>query len=279
MHAYLAKRFVKAPPPAEVNTPVYWFIFKDNQLLVEEKSSLAGIPLLPDISQLGVVIRRQYLGLWEQVHCYAVELEPVAGLPSHLRWTGLRQIYGLLPDVFFSLAGEAIQIMDWDRTHQFCGRCGTPTEHVGNEFSRKCPACGLTAYPRISPAVIMLIEHEDKVLLSRSPHFPRGMYSVQAGFVEPGENLEQAVEREILEEVGIHIKEIAYFGSQPWPFPNSLMIGFTAKYAGGELAIDHTEIEEAAWYRADELPDIPPPLSIARRLIDRFVEKHRSKQH
>lgn len=278
MHPYIARRFVKAAPPAEQNTVAYWFIFKENQLLVEDKAGLAAIPLLADITQFGLVIRRQYLGTWDEKHCYSVELEPVAALPETMRWTGLRQAYGLLPEDFFSLAGEAIQIMDWDRTHQFCGRCGTPTDYVGHEFSKKCSACGLTAYPRISPAVIMLIEHNDQVLLSRSPHFPKGMYSVQAGFVEPGENLEQTVEREILEEVGIRIEEIKYFGSQPWPFPNSLMIGFTAKYAGGEIKIDKTEIEEAAWYRADELPDIPPPLSIARKLIDHFVEKQQLKK-
>jgi NAD+ diphosphatase len=207
-----------------------------------------------------------------------VEIEPFEQLPGNVKWMGLRQAYGLLPDVFFSLAGEAIQIMDWDRTHQFCGRCGTRTEYSGHEFSKKCPACGLTAYPRISPAVIVLIEHQGKILLSRSPHFPKGMYSIQAGFVEPGENLEQAVEREILEEVGIRIEQIEYFGSQPWPFPNSLMIGFTARYAGGELTIDKTEIEDAAWYTADALPSIPPPLSIARKLIDHFVNKQQQAE-
>jgi NAD+ diphosphatase len=211
--------------------------------------------------------------MWEDTPCYCAEISPQEPLPENMKWTGLRQAYGLLPDVFFSLAGEAIQIMDWDRTHQFCGRCGTPTQNSGNEFSKKCPACGLTAYPRISPAIIVLIEQDNKLLLSRSPHFPKGMFSVQAGFVEPGENLEQAVEREIFEEVGIRIKDVAYFGSQPWPFPNSLMIGFTAKYAGGELTIDKTEIEEAAWFTADSMPAIPPPLSIARKLIDHFVEK------
>lgn len=273
MHPYVAKRFVKAAPPAEQPTVAYWFIFKENLLLIDEKDGMTGIPLLPDITPFGVVLRKQFLGMWEDKPCYSVELEPATDLPINMKWTGLRQAYGLLPEVFFSLAGEAIQIMDWDRTHQFCGRCGTPTEHVGYEFSKKCPNCGLTAYPRISPAVIVLIEHEGKVLLSRSPHFPKGMYSIQAGFVEPGENLEQAVEREILEEVGIYVQDIKYFGSQPWPFPNSLMIGFTAKYAGGELTLDKTEIEDAAWYRADELPAIPPPLSIARKLIDHFVAK------
>jgi len=275
MHTYLAKRFVKAAPPAEPTTSSYWFIFKDHQLLVEEQNGVASIPLLADVSQLGVIVRQQYLGRWEDIPCYSVELEPLNVLPAHVKWMGLRQAYGLLPDVFFSLAGEAIQIMDWDRTHQFCGRCGKPTEHVGYEFSKKCPNCGLTAYPRISPAVIVLIEHQGKVLLSRSPHFPKGMYSIQAGFVEPGENLEQAVEREILEEVGIQIKDITYFGSQPWPFPNSLMIGFTAKYAGGELTIDNNEIEDAAWHNAYDLPSIPPPLSIARKLIDHFVENQK----
>jgi NAD+ diphosphatase len=273
MHPYLAKRFTKALPPAEQNTLAYWFIFKDNLLLVNENAGKVSIPLLPAITGLGEVLRQQYLGLWEEKHCYSVELASATEAPPGMRWAGLRQLYGLLPDVFFSLAGEAIQIMDWDRTHQFCGRCGAATVNVANEFSKKCPACGLTSYPRISPAVIVLIEHGNKVLLSRSPHFPKGMYSIQAGFVEPGENLEQAVKREILEEVGIHIKQVKYFGSQPWPFPNSLMIGFTARYAGGELTIDKVEIEEAAWYGIDELPEIPPPLSIARKLIDHFVKK------
>ncbi len=199
-------RFVKTQPPNEPNLPAYWFIFKENFLLIQPHAKGASIPLMPSINQLGVeIIRQLHVGIWKETPCYIAEVSPDAILPEDLKWIGLRQAYGLLPDEFFSLAGEAIQILDWDRTHQFCGRCGTATVSASHEYAKKCPACGLTAYPRISPAVIMLIERDGQILLSRSPHFPKGMYSIQAGFVEPGESLEQAVEREIMEEVGIQI--------------------------------------------------------------------------
>jgi NAD+ diphosphatase len=135
--------------------------------LLQDNNSNINIPLLPDINQFGTSIRQQYLGIWDDKHCYSVEIEPFEQLPGNVKWMGLRQAYGLLPDVFFSLAGEAIQIMDWDRTHQFCGRCGTRTEYSGHEFSKKCPACGLTAYPRISPAVIVLIQHTSRICRTR----------------------------------------------------------------------------------------------------------------
>jgi NAD+ diphosphatase len=129
MHPYLAKRFTKMAPPVELASHAYWFIFKENLLLVEDNTGNISIPLLPNVAHFGTVLRQQYLGMWENTHCYSVELEPSTTLPENVKWMGLRQAYGLLPDVFFSLAGEAIQIMDWDRTHQFCGRCGTQTEN------------------------------------------------------------------------------------------------------------------------------------------------------
>jgi NAD+ diphosphatase len=186
-----------------------------------------------------------------------------------MQLSGLRALFGAVDDALFALAGRAFQIMDWDRSHQFCGRCGTPTRHKANERARECPACGLTHYPRIAPAVMALVRRGDEILLARSPHFPPGMYSALAGFVEPGETLEQTLVREVKEEVGIDVANPRYFASQPWPFPHSLMIAFFADYAGGEIRPDPSEIEAADWFTVGRLPQaLPGKISISRRLID-----------
>ena len=161
----------------------------------------------------------------------------------------------------------------WNQHHRFCGKCGHLTEYKTDERARACPQCGLINYPRLSPAIIVAVLRDNRILLAHSQRFPAKFYSVLAGFVEPGESLEECVKREILEEVGISVKNIRYFGSQPWPFPDSLMIGFTAEYAGGEIKVDPVEILDAGWFSADNLPPIPPKLSIARHLIDWFTEK------
>jgi NAD+ diphosphatase len=186
----------------------------------------------------------------------------------------LRSLYGRLDEDLFSVAGRAVQIVEWHRTHRYCGRCGVETEDLPGERARVCPRCGLTSYPRLSPAVIVLVTRGDgdEVLLARSHHFPAGMYSILAGFVEPGESLEEAVVREIGEEAGIELSGLRYFGSQPWPYPNSLMIGFTATYAGGEIRLDEREIADAAWFGRDNLPLLPGRPSIARRMLDRWLE-------
>ena len=183
----------------------------------------------------------------------------------------LRPLWSMLDEDTWAVAGRAVQIVEWDRTHRFCGRCGGPTELAPDERARRCPACGLSAFPRVAPAVIVCVTHEDRILLARGTRFPGVMYSVLAGFVEPGESLEECVAREIEEEVGIRVADIRYFGSQPWPFPHSLMIGFTASYAGGEIAIDPVEIMDAQWFTRDALPPLPPRISIARHLIDAYV--------
>jgi NAD+ diphosphatase len=143
--------------------------------------------------------------------------------------------------------------------------------NLEGQRAKQCPQCKLVNYPRLSPSIIVAVRRGNELLLARSPRFPAGMYSVLAGFVEPGETLEQAVEREVQEEVGLTVKNICYFGSQPWPFPNSLMIGYRAEYAGGEIQIDRVEIEDAGWYTAEHLPAIPSRISIARQLIEAFI--------
>jgi NAD+ diphosphatase len=175
----------------------------------------------------------------------------------------------VLDDAHFALAGRALQLLEWDRTHQFCGRCGTATVPKTAERSRECPACGLAAYPRVAPAIMALVRRgAEEVLLARSPRFPPGMYSALAGFVEPGETLEQCLEREVEEEVGIRVANVRYFASQPWPFPHSLMIAFVADWKSGEIRPDPLEIEAAEWFSVRALPQLPNPISISRRLID-----------
>jgi NAD+ diphosphatase len=183
----------------------------------------------------------------------------------------LMSLYGRTSERRWAVAGRAVQLVEWARTHRYCGRCGTPTETVPGERARRCPACRLLAFPRLAPAMIVLIERGDEVLLARGIQFPVPMYSCLAGFVEPGESLEEAVAREVREEVGLDVTDVRYQSSQPWPFPHSLMLGFRATWAGGEIEIDPVEIVDAGWYRADDLPTIPPPMSIARRLIDSWL--------
>jgi NAD+ diphosphatase len=222
-------------------------------------------------------MRTLYLGRLGGTQCWAAELADGADAPPGTAWTGLRTLYTVLEDTHFALAGRALQLVAWDRTHQYCGRCGTPTALKPDERARICPACKLTAYPRLAPAIMALVhrrnQQRNELLLGRSPHFPSGMYSALAGFVEPGESLEQCLEREVREEVGVRVQRIRYFASQPWPFPHSLMIAFVAEWRDGEIAPQASEIEEAKWFDVLQLPKLPSRISIARRLIDAVCQE------
>jgi NAD+ diphosphatase len=171
-------------------------------------------------------------------------------------------------------AFRAVQILEWNENHRFCGACGEATVRKTEEHARVCRKCGQVFYPRMSPAVIVAITKGNKLLLARNKNFPPGRYSVLAGFVEAGETLEECIKREIKEEAGIEVKNIRYFGSQSWPFPNSYMLAFTAEYDKGEIRLDDSELADAGWFGADEMPQIPGSISISRRLIDWFVENH-----
>jgi NAD+ diphosphatase len=217
------------------------------------------------------VIRYQYLGLLSGEPCWSVELEPEALVPEVARLSGLRTLYDGLLESHYAIAGRAAQIVAWDRDHQHCGRCGRPTERVPGERGRRCASCDLTAYPRVSPAIIVLIERDERILLARGRAFAPRRFGIIAGFVEPGESLEDAVRREVSEEVGIELGAIDYFGSQPWPFPHGIMIGFRASHLNGEITLGDGELVEAGWYGCDDLPEIPAKLSIARRLIDAWA--------
>lgn len=217
-----------------------------------------------------------YLGELDGEACFALD-----GDSDHVcelgEAVGLRQLFGALPDEEFAIAGRALGLLAWDRDHRFCGRCGAETERSATERVRTCTRCKHGAYPRLSPAVIMLVEREGRALLARNARFPLPFYSTLAGFVEVGETLEHAVAREVTEEAGVAIDDIRYFGSQPWPFTGSLMIGFTATWASGEIVADPTELADAGWFAPDELPTVPPKLSIARELIDDFVRRHQRR--
>jgi NAD+ diphosphatase len=262
----------------------HWFAFCGDRLLVElgplEKPSddprFRARPAWARLARWSSEAqpeRTLYLGRLRGVHCWAAEFGPGAAAPAGAAWEGLRPLFSVLDDDHFALAGRALQLLEWDRTHQFCGRCGARTEPKREERVRVCPACKLSAYPRVAPAVMALVRRQNQILLARSPHFPPGMYSALAGFVEPGESLEQCLAREVAEEVGLKIGAARYFASQSWPFPHSLMIAFVCEYAGGELKPQDGEIEDAKWFDLLHLPKLPSKISIARKLIDAVCQE------
>jgi len=270
----------------------HWFVFRGDQLLVEigppstaptDDLRIAARPQwarLPTGAAPGFdteLLRRLHLGRLGDIHCHASEVAADTVAPPGTAWEGLRTLFSVLDDAHFALAGRALQIVDWDRTHRFCGRCGTPTVPKPDERVRACPACRLTAYPRVAPAIMALIRKGNEILLGRGPHFPAGMYSALAGFVEPGESLEQCVAREVLEEVGLEVANIRYFASQPWPFPHSLMIAFVCDWVAGEITPQPGEIEAAEWFEVFHLPRLPSKISIARRLIDAVAGEMRGE--
>jgi NAD+ diphosphatase len=269
-----AERFQPAVhPPNDPPRAAVWFPFRGDRLLVRPQGDLAALLEYPDLAALGADFEAgHYLGRLADLDFYTLELDPDLKLPNETTLEGLRALYGRLPEDFFSIAGRAVQILLWDSTHRFCGRCGQPTVNAPAERAKLCPQCGLLSFPRLSPAVIMLVRRGDDLLLARNRAFAEGFFSVLAGFVEPGESLEEAVAREVHEEVNLEIDNIHYFASQPWPFPHSLMIGFTATYVAGEIQPQADEIVEAAWFsRHGTLPNLPGKLSIARKLIDSFL--------
>ncbi len=245
-----------------------------DMLVVAGPGESMRVPSWDDLRVWNVApIRSQYLGARAGEPCWSAELSAGVRLTAHARLTNLRALFGVLPDVDYAIAGRAAQVVAWERDHQFCGRCGAPTERVPGERGRRCQICDLTAYPRLSPAIIVLIERGTRILLARGHAFVPRRFGIVAGFVEPGESLEDAVRREVREETGIEIAGIAYFGSQPWPFPHGIMIGFRAQHLRGEITLSDGELAEANWYELDALPDIPTKLSIARRLIDDWAER------
>ncbi len=249
------------------------FAFRGERLLV---GGTAETPIVPDFAasqRLATGEAIHYLGELDGTACVAVALADDAPEPDGWRYAGLRSLFFKLPDPLLAIAARAFQVVEWGRTHRYCGRCGTPTRDKDGERAKECPRCGYTAYPRVTPAMMVLVTRGRELLLARSARFPPGMYSALAGFVEPGETIEDCIRREVREEVDIEVANIRYFSSQSWAFPHSLMIAYTAEYAGGELRPDESEIVEARWFPWNAVPDLPPSISISRRLIAATIER------
>jgi NAD+ diphosphatase len=260
---------LSADPPWRV------LVFHQDRLVIREQKGEAVLPhpaelagLIPDERLgLGRINDRAYSG-------WALLQRP--DLPDGLRLESLRTLFGRLDEAEFQLAGYAMQLLNWVADNRYCGRCGRAMALEQGDRALVCAACRSTIYPRISPAIIVAVISGDRLLLAHSGRFPgRRLFSVIAGYVEPGETLEDCVRREVREEVGLEVRRIRYFGSQAWPFSGSLMVGFTAEHAGGEIRVDGREILEADWFPPDRLPEIPGKISIARQLIDWFVGQHR----
>ncbi len=244
------------------------FVFRGDELLV-----LAEDLSLPDGYALAVMdianAQCQPVGLLGQRYCQTTWQNRDTPACDGYVWRKLRTLFGMFNAELMAVAGRAFQIAEWARTHRFCGNCGTATTHTPGERCMSCPACGMVAYPRISPAMMVLIKRGDSILLARHAASPTQFFTALAGFLEAGESAEDAVHREVFEEVGLKVNNIQYFGSQPWPFPHSLMIAFTAEYVSGDITVDETEIAEASWFGPqDAMPKIPYGVSIASDLIN-----------
>jgi NAD+ diphosphatase len=214
------------------------------------------------------------IGIYGRKQCLVVEINDSTSLPKEFTLVPLRKACQFITPDLWTIAGRAIQFLHWHNEHRFCGKCGSEMVEQQSEPAKKCTHCDFLAYPRLTPAVIMSVTWNNKILLGRAAFFPKGMYSPLSGFVEPGETLEEAVRREVMEESAIKVADIQYVTSQPWPFPQSLMLGFTARYQSGEIKVDTTELEDARWFSTKAMPDrLPSRMSIARILVDQFLEQ------
>ena len=262
-------------PSEKALTDTYWFLFHNGELLVKESESRTMIPLSSDLKLLASPpTNTQSIGLFHEHECLIANVNN-DNIPPGFSFKKIKPLYGHLEDEFFWVACRASHIMNWMRTSKFCGCCGAIMTILSHEIAMKCSNCGNLVYPRLSPAIIVAVVKDNQILLARGPLSPPNRYSVIAGFVEPGETLENCVRRELQEEVGIKVDTINYFGSQPWSFPDCLMVAFTAECSNETITIDNDEIADAAWFSPHNLPDLPDKPSIGRQLIDWFTEKYK----
>ena len=263
-------------PTAQPEPDALAFVFAAGRMLVRDGLQVPEVAALS--TSLRIAAGPILLGMLDARPCYAIAVEEGAALDGGLMTVGLRELFAGIEDpALLSMASRASQTLDWWFGHAYCGRCGTATGPHETEMARACPSCGTLHFPRINPAVITLVHRgRDEILLAHDRRFRPGFYALLAGFVEPGETLEQAVAREVREEVGVDVGDLRYFGSQAWPFPSQLMVGFFARFKAGEIAVQEAELTEARWFRVDHMPDPddrPPTFSIAGRLIARFLEE------
>jgi NAD+ diphosphatase len=263
--------FTPLTTPSDHAAPLN-FVFRGDELLVHDQD--LSLPSAPALAALRLGAPPLPVGLLHQQYCQAAWLEADSPLPEGYAPRKLRGLFGALDDAQLAVAGRAFQIAQWARTHRYCGACGSATQLVAGERCMACPQCGHSAYPRISPAMMVLIRRGDDLLLARHTASPSGLFTALAGFLEAGESIEDAIHREVAEEVGLKVQGLRYFGSQSWPFPHSLMLAFTAEYLSGDIRVDPREIAEARWFGPqDPLPPRPPGLSIAGQLINAHLPR------
>lgn len=251
----------------------WWFVLRGREVLLDADGGIpcGASPLVPAVGRV------QRLGELDGLPCYAVDLPGDAGAPAGAAFVDPKPQLDRLTQRAGSMLARALEIAEWDRSHRFCGACGAPTVQRGAAIVRVCTneACRREHFPRVSPVVIVAVERGDEILLGRSHHFPPGLYSVLAGFVDAGESAEEAAHREIFEETRLQIGDLRYFASQPWPFPHSLMLGYQARYVSGEIVCAPDEIEDAAFFRFDRLPSaFPLRATVAHWLIRDFCRRH-----
>lgn len=247
----------------------YWLVFSQDEVMFKTGSDHLLFCPWQQLDMLHAY-RQQVVkvGHYQDKPCYMVDMGNEAIDTEGWQTQSLRALLMCSDAAFFDIAARAWQVAVFMRTHRFCGQCGSRMQQVKWEMATQCHQCKHRCYPRISPCIIVAIRDNDRILLAQGrAHQTSNIYSTLAGFVESGETLEQAVHREVFEEVGVNITNLQYFASQPWPFPHSLMMGFLAEYQSGEIQVDGNEIIDANWYRKDALPNIPPPFTIAGRLI------------
>jgi NAD+ diphosphatase len=263
-----AKQGGKRPDPLG-----HWLIVQEQGLVVPAHDARLVVPHGEAPAGFGEALANPiWMGTWNDSPCWVVPLARDFALPPGYRRETLVPMQGTkLPDDLLSLGGMAMQALWWESTSGHCPRCGGATERIEGEWGKRCPACRYEHYPHLHPCVIVLVRDGDRVLLARKAGWAPGRYALVAGFVDNGESLEGAVAREVKEEVGVDVTDIRYVGSQNWPFPSQLMIGFVVRYAGGEVVIDHEELEDARWFPRTQLPSWPSRHSIAGFIIDRFA--------
>ena len=251
----------------------HWLIVQNQGLVVVPEGAGFRLPTGGRPAALdGALGEPLWLGTFHDVPCWTAALPREAELPAGLQRETLVPMQDTrLPDDLLSLGGIAMQALWWESTSGHCPRCGGGTERIGGEWGKRCPRCAYEHYPHLHPAVIVLVRDGDRCLLARKAGWAPGRYALVAGFVDNGESLESAVRREVKEEVGVDVDEIRYVGSQNWPFPSQLMVGFVARYAGGEVTIDHDELEDARWFPVGQLPTGPARHSIARFILDHYA--------
>ena len=250
-----------------------FFVLKDQSFLTINGSNLAVLTN-DEYTWSGMeTLQDFFLGYIENKACYAVELTQSSPILADTQLNPMRALLGSLPDNLFTICSRSLQLIDWFKHHQFCGICGKKMNIHQAERAMTCSCNTNLIYPRISPCIIVLVTKGDDLLLAHNKNFPGKFYSTLAGFIEAGETSEEAIHREIEEEVNIKVKNIQYYGSQSWPFPSQLMLGYHAEYLSGEIQPDGNEIDEANWFNYKQLPSVPSgKISISGRLIEHFLE-------